>query len=179
MTDKGYDFFKKQDLKEYEDAPYALQLIVQTPGVLGVLDGLNRAAGGDGIDDKIENGKLKLSGRTVQLINEFFPIMRLLNEGIYGATLIPGLEEALENATGVEDNYDKLEQILRFLGYSTGIKFYPLDTKEAEMQRQRDIYYDAERERTADTRSTPEGMARSMQYRESMDDRIRRLVGGI
>lgn len=177
LTEKGYDFFKKEELPERSDAPYAVQLLVSEPKTIEVLDNIIKWAGGRGLNAKVENGKIKMDARYMQLINDYFPLIKQINYALYtGTSLIPQLQTAIEQSTGIEDDYDKLEQALQVMSYWTGIKNYPLDMQEREMQRARGIYSAATERRQADMRNTPEGQARSLASREKLDETVRRMV---
>lgn len=177
LTEKGYDFFKKEELPERSDAPYAVQLLVSEPKTIEVLDNIIKWAGGRGLNAKVENGKIKMDARYMQLINNYFPLIKQINYALYtGTSLIPQLQTAIEQSTGIEDDYDKLEQALQVMSFWTGIKNYPLDMQEREMQRARGIYSAATERRQADMRNTPEGQARSLASREKLDETVRRMV---
>lgn len=179
MTEHGYDFFRRETLDEFDDAPYVLRFILERPEVLGFLDGAVRLAGGDGLKYNMEGGKLQLPGKTVQALKDNFPLLRQLEYGILTlGTVIPGLEQAIEDATGIEDEYEKLEQIFQVLSYNTGIKIYPYDTEQSRQWQTQGDYWEAVERRNADIAQTPESQRRSQESMQLLQDRIRRVTGG-
>ena len=179
LMENGYDFFKKTQLKETENAPYVMQLLVQKPETLNWLDNISKRIGLKGFPVELKDGHLKLPGKTVQLMNEFIPLFKQINYLIYtGSELIPGLEETIESVTGIEDDYERLEQTLQLLSYWTGVKNYATDQDELQERRNTGQYYEAMGNRTADLADDPTRQARNLRNDETRQDMIRRLVGG-
>jgi len=181
MTGQGYDFFKKKDLEDFEDAPYTLQLVLGNPKMTGFLDGLLRLGGAEeGLELKMDDKSLQMDAQMVQLIENAAPFLRQLDYLIYSASAaIPGVEATLEEMTGIEDKYDKLEQGLQVLSFWTGIKQYPVNMEDEKMQKDRNTYYEARRRKDAANKLTPGGEQRSKDSRENTNDTIRMLMDAL
>lgn len=177
MTEKGYDFFKKMDLGEFEDAPYTLQLLLGRPETIGFIDGLLQSAGVEGgLDVNKDGDKLQMDARFMQTLNSAAPFLRQLDYLIYtGTGVIPGLEETIEEVSTIKDKYDKLDQTLQLISYYTGIKRYGFQPEEAKEQKSRSRYYEARDRRTAANKKLPGAETRRDASREKTDDLIRRL----
>ena len=179
MTEKGYDFFRRKELEETAPAPYAVQLLVREPQTLAWLDNALQWAGGEslGLKMKVENGKLNMDARLMQLIDTFVPVLRQVNQSIYaGTAFIPTLEQAIESATGIEDDYDKLEQMLQVIAYGTGLKTYLQDQPFREEQRGISRYYSARDLREQERRLTPAEERAAERRRDRTSETIRRLT---
>ena len=179
MTEKGYDFFYKKDLEDTRKAPYTMRLMLSNPRVLGMVDGVLRSAGYEPDIHVDDNGKLRIDGKLSKILEDNLPILRTLDYLLYGAqTVIPGLEEALEAATGAQDEYEGMEQFFQVLSYYGGIKFKQLDMEKEKERIDREIYYDAGALKREEDKMTSAGKARSMKSKNSTTQKIRRLVGG-
>ncbi len=176
MTEKGYDFFRKEDLKEDAPAPLFLRFLTNNVETLEYLDGILRLSGVEGFQPKIdENGKLRMNAKYIHFLETNMPLIRNINILIEAGTALGGIEEAIKNATGYEDDYDKVEQIFRALSTFTGVKFYPFDTEEAEMEQARGYYYEGSRRRSADIRKTEASAERRKKSRTKTDEIIRKM----
>lgn len=177
-TEKGYDFFKGKELDDWEDAPYALQLLLSNPKTYEWLDGFLRMSGSEeGLKIRRAGKKIEIDPRMAQVIENAIPFLRQLNFLIYTPTqLIPGLEETLERVSGIEDDYNKLEQGLQLISYYTGIKNYPVNLGEETQKRSRRQYYEARDLRTEDKKRLPGYDNRNSQKsKDSIDAIIERL----
>jgi hypothetical protein len=182
MTEKGYDFFYRTELTDKRKAPYLMRLFLSKPKTMEALDGFLRAIGKeDGLEAEIDDeGKLKINPRLAVHLEQFLPIIRTMDFLFYsgfefGDRLNLGIEEAVEEFTNAEDEYEGIEQAFQVLSFWTGIKIYPEDIEEEREQYGRDVYYDAMEARTEDRRGTPEFERRSLDRMRATDRRIRRL----
>jgi len=179
MTEKGYDFFYKQDLEDTRRAPYVLRLMASNPRVLGLLDGIARSAGReDGIKAKIdEKGKLKIDGKLAKLMEDNLPILRHIDYAFYGAeVIIPGFDEALAEMTNAVSDYEGWERFFQVLSFYAGIKIKPIDVQKAKEQVARDTYWRAKDKQSEARKEDPAYQARRVQTRAANDAKIRRLV---
>ena len=177
-TEKGYDFFKGKELDDWEEAPYALQLLLSNPKTYEWLDGFLRMSGSEeGLKVRREGKKIEIDPRMAQLINDAVPFLRQLNFLIYTpSALIPGLEETIERVSGIEDDYDKLNQGLQLLSYYTGIKNYPVNMEDAKKSRSKHQYYEARDLRTETNQRLPSYDKRdSQKAKDSVESIIERL----
>ena len=176
MTEKGYDFFRKQDLAEDAPAPLFMRFLTNNVDTLQYLDGVLRLSGVEGFQPKIDqNGKLTMNAKYLHFLETNMPLIRNLDILIEAGTAIGGLEEAIENATGYEDDYDKVEQVFRALSTFTGIKFYPFDSEEAEEELSRKYYYEGVRRRNEDIKKTDASAKRRTENRKRTNEIIRRM----
>lgn len=154
MTEKGYDFFYKQELEDTRRAPFLMRLFLSNPRILGALDGIARMAGrDDGIKAYVDKeGKLQIDGKTAKILEDNLPLLRQIDYLIYGAEALtsrPGiqegaLEKALEAFSGAEDDYEGWEQFFQVLSYFAGVKFKPLDVEKEKEAIASDIYWRAQ-----------------------------------
>lgn len=182
MTEKGYDFFYREELTDRRKAPFLLRLFVSKPRAMEAVDGFLRFLGKEeGLDAQIDDeGKLRIPPKLAINLQRFLPIIRTMDFMFYsgfefGDRLNIGLEKAVEAFTGAQDEYEGIEQAFQVLSFWTGIKVYPEDTKEAQRRYGRDVYYDAMQARTEARRGTPEFERRSLDRMQATDRRIRRL----
>jgi hypothetical protein len=176
MTEKGYDFFRKKDLEGDAPAPLFLRFLTKNVETLQNLDGILRMSGVEGFKPRVdENGKLRMNARWLNFLENNLPIIRNLNLMIEAGTMVPGVEEAIEEATGYQDDYDKAEQLFRVLGSTFGIKFYPFDVAKATEDKARSTYYEAVRRRGEDVRQTQESKERRAEQALRTSELIRRM----
>ena len=177
MTEKGYDFFYKQELEDTRKAPFVLRLIMSSPRILGMMDGIMTWAGKeDGMKAEIdEKGKLQLDGKLMKIMEDNLPILRHLDMAFNAAMLIPGIEEALETLTHAEDDYEGLEQFFQVLAFYGGIKFKQLDVEKEKYNIDRQLYLKAQESMRGATKRTPSSQARSMVSRRNFENQVRRF----
>lgn len=176
MTAKGYDFFRKKDLEDDAPAPLFLRFLTKNVETLQYLDGILRLSGVEGFKPRVdENGKLRLNARWLSFLENNLPIIRNLNLVIEMGTLVPGVEQAIEEATGYKDDYEKADQIFRVLGSTFGVKFYPFDSEKAETDKARRTLYEARGRYNVEMRSTEASAERRKEYREGETNLIRRM----
>jgi len=177
-TGQGYDFFRKQDLGEDAPAPYLMSLLASNPGIIGMVDGIQRARGKESNMSIGEDGKLMMDARTAQLLEMNMPLLRWAEFLFYlPQQVFPGLEEIIESVSGAEDDYEGMEETLQLMSYYLGIKFSPADVEQEKARIRRDIYYSARDELSAQTRNDPERRLSREQSRERVNESIRRLGG--
>jgi len=175
-TDKGYDFFRKKDLAEDAPAPIFLRFLTKNVEVLQKIDGMFNLAGIRGFDPKVNSdGKLTMNAKWLQFFENNMPIIRNINILTEGVSSLPGIEEAIQEATGYKDDYEKADQLFRVLGSLTGVKFYPFDSEKATEDKSRGTYYEAVRQRNADMRKTEESKERREKAASKTTELIRSM----
>jgi hypothetical protein len=177
MTEKGYDFFYKEELEDTRRAPFVLRLMLSHPRMLGMMDGIMRWAGREEgfqaeIDDK---GKLRLDGKMMKILEDNLPILRHLDMAFNAAMLIPGFEEALETLTHAEDDYEGIDQFFQVLAFYGGIKFKPLDIEKEKYNIAKDLYVKAQEKMRGEVKRTPSSQVRSMISRQNFERQVRRF----
>ena len=179
MMDDGYNFFYQNELGETGDAPYLMRLVASNPGIIGMVDGIQRARGlesGMGID---ENGKLQINAKVAQLLEQNMPLLKWAEMMFYmpADLLIPGLEDFIQEKTGAVDSYEGIEETLQFMSRWLGIKFKSADLETLKMELGRDIYYRSQDILREQKSAEPGAEIRRMDYRGRTDQTIRRLLG--
>lgn len=183
-SENAYSFFYQSDLAPTSDAPYVMRLFAERPQVIPVVDGLLRFFGYEnGAHIDVRDGKLQIDSRMAQLMEEFLPFLRQLEFMVYLPMVpVPGMEESqreqiFERLVGVDDEYEGAEHIFQMMSYYMGIKITEKDLEEEKRRLGRDIYYQA-RDALSDVRGErPGAEQRSLEYRQRIDQSIRRLGG--
>ena len=178
MTQKGYDFFYKQELSKDAPAPYLMRLFMSQPGTLAFLDGFASKLGiKGGIGAHLdENGKLVMDPKMAQTLQQFLPLLRQVDFLFYGAnTVVPGLEQAIEARTGAKNQYDRIAEGLQTLSYYAGIKFSPLDLEREKQRLGSDIYWEARSRYDVQRKKLPEVQKRSLAAKQRTQQQQRRL----
>lgn len=177
-TEKGYNFFYQNELQETAPAPYLMRLFASNPGIIGMVDGIQRARGMESNMEIDDNGKLQMDAKTAQLLEQNMPLLRWMEFLFYlPQAVIPGLEELIESKTGAQDDYEGMAETLQLMSYYLGIKFTPADLEAEKLRVGRDIYYQSRDILNQQNRDQPGAELRRMQSRNSTDESIRRLRG--
>lgn len=182
IPSKGYDVFYRRDLDYDADAPMFLRWLVKSPKTLQRIDGIMKDIGiENGLDVHLTaDNKVKMNAKVVKVMEDFLPFIRQLDKAFQaGATFIPGFEEAINEAAGFYDRYDKadpadvMERFFQFLAFYGGVKFKMYDPEEERLARGWEIYNRARGARTKQQRrETPEEQRLSEFY-----ERRERTVG--
>ena len=132
IPEKGYDLFYKQELYDTRKAPYLFRLFASNPKTMQFVDGAMRAIGiEDGSKLHLDDaGKLRMGAKMAKLVENHLPLVRRIGDLLVAGMQIPGLEEALEEATGAKDDYEAAEQFFQFLSRYSGIKFKAMDLEK-------------------------------------------------
>jgi hypothetical protein len=164
IPDKGWHLFYRRNMDYDADAPAPFKFFVKRPEMLQWLDGLAKDIGiekGLGVYLDVDN-KVKMNAKIVTVLEDVMPLIRHMDRAILlGNTMIPGFEEAVEQATGLYDKYDDeagaIERFFQVLSFYAGIKFKVFDPEEEARQRGYRIYNRArEARRLAKRRGTPQ-----------------------
>lgn len=182
MTEKGYDFFYRRELDAQADSPLLIRYFVSNPKAMEMTDGLLRTIGfEDGLNARLdENGKLQIDARIAHTLENFIPVLRRIEDVILlgqeaGEWFGIGIEDALEAYTNAQDDYEGLRQSFQVLSRWAGVKFYPLDTEDTESRYKADIYHEATGRKREAERYLPGAVRRRAEYRERLDETIRKL----
>lgn len=130
IPEKGYDVWRKKDLDERANAPYVLRLFTKKPEALLWVDGLLRTVGvEDGLDmEKGADGKLKINAKIAKLMENNMPLLRTIEFLMMGSEeIVPGLEEAIMEATEAKSDYEKTERLFQILSWYAGVKQKEVD----------------------------------------------------
>lgn len=187
--ERGWNFFKRREIREEEPAPQAFQFLAkamaENPGALAFLDGFMRLAGhsnGLKVDLTKDHSRVMMDGKTVQLLQNNMPALRtaaVLAEGgeELAKRLFPGkdIEGAVERVTGKRDYYEGLEETLQILSTWGGIKFKTLVEEEEQNRLRNEVLSAAEKARSDSRSNTLEGRMRSNKYWLDRQAKQRRL----
>jgi len=147
-TNKGYDFFRKQDLKPDAEAPEFMQWLVKKPEALGIIDGMFNLVGMEGFKPTVDNdGKLRVNSKWLQFFENNMPIIRNMDLIIETGTSATQIEEALQEAADYEEDDDKADLLFKVLGSLTGIKFYAMDSDSMTQASKNRRYSEADKRR--------------------------------
>lgn len=178
-SENPYNFFYQSEMQPTADAPYLMRLFASRPGTVPLVDGLLRMAGfknGAHIDES--NGKLQIDSHMAVALQEFLPVIRQLDFAFYlPQTVIPGLEQVIENTTQAQDDYEGAAQVFQMLSYYLGIKLTSQDLEREKARLGRDIYYKAEDALNQARRQQPGYEQRSLEWQQRRNQSIRRLGG--
>lgn len=136
--DKGWNFFRRSDIRKQETAPAVFQYFTKSPQVLGFLDGLLRMAGfeeGVKADMSRDNNRVVMDGKAVQIMENHMPALRLVGNLLQDTETVTKflsgrgdlIEDMIENVSGKRDYYEGLEALLQTLA-RLGVKFKTLNT---------------------------------------------------
>lgn len=180
VSKEGYDTFYKSQMPPTRRVPLALRVVAKFPRATQFLDGLLRSRGREGglyinEDDK---GKLHIDSKVGKIIEENMPLFKTLeNIMLLGSAAIPGLEQLFEEKLDIKDDYEDLEHTFQVLSRWAGIKFKEADwQKEKELLR-KEIYNEANEQRLKAMGTTPSAQLRSKQRKETLEKKMRRVVG--
>jgi hypothetical protein len=154
IPEKGYNTFFKEELGEYEDAPRVFRLFTKSPKLLGLLDTMLRIGGvEDGIGMRMENGDprtddrgvLQINAKLARVLDNHLPILDRMGQWLdlpVAAAEFVGvpMERAITAITGARDDADGLNEGLKILSSSLGLKFALMDKEQQEMNRAYDIW---------------------------------------
>ncbi len=150
VNEKGYDAFYKRDLDYYGKAPFVFRLFTKSPKMVSFLDRTVKLMGGNGLGLRVNErtGKMEMDASIAKLLETNLPVLRTIDRLVLtGTALIPGMEEAMEQATGATDDYGKLEAYFQWQSWYLGIKRKAVDMEEARREYGSDILERAEKER--------------------------------
>jgi hypothetical protein len=150
----GTNTFFKEELPTHSKAPRSLRLLTKSPKVLAFLDwGVGLVNDGKGLgftlDDGSVNtddrGRLMMNSKWERLLDNNLPILDRLGQWLdLPIAALEGLgvhvEKAVTEATGAKDDYDALDEFLRILSQSFGLKYAVLQEDEQRLQRAYDMY---------------------------------------
>jgi len=178
VPEKGYDVFFRKDLDYNAKAPYLLRYFTKVPIMMEFMDGIARVLGreeglGFVVDDQ---GQLRMNGKIAKLLEDNLPVLRSMERVMYlGEAIIPGLDKAIEGATGAKDTHEGLEKFFQLLSYWGGMKFKPLDLEKAKKDMAADIYEKATEKRKKTEAYTPLAKARSLKAAKAAATKYRRV----
>ena len=178
-SDNPYHFFYKQELEPTAPAPYLMRLFASRPGVVPLVDGLLKKFGFEnGAELEEDSGKLRIDSHMAILLEEFLPVLRQFEFAFYlPQTVFPGLERAIEDFSGAQDNYEGVEQAMQMLSFYLGIKTRDEDLEREKEKLGRDIYFQATEALTEERRERPGAQVRSSESAQRRNESIRRLRG--
>ncbi len=180
LPEKGYNIYFKGEMQPNTKAPYVVRFLSKSPKITTFLDGVMRGAGYENglrleFDDQ---GRMKIDSKTAQVLYNFLPIMKPIeNVILLGTTVFPGMEKLIEDISGAKDDYEGLEQFMQVMSRWVGVK-----TKEADLEAEKDrmrnsIYYEAERLRKERRRISPQAQLRSTRAKETLEETKKKVVG--
>ncbi|MFA5376784.1 MAG: hypothetical protein WC455_13630 [Dehalococcoidia bacterium] len=178
VPEKGYDVFYRKDLDYNAKAPYLLRYFTKVPVMMEVMDGIARILGreeglGFVVDDQ---GQLRMNGKIAKLLEDNLPVLRSMERVMYlGEAAIPGLDKAIEGATGAKDTHEGLAKFFQLLSYWGGLKFSPVDLNKAKQDVAADIYEKATEKRKKTEAYTPLAKARSLKASKASETKYRRV----
>jgi hypothetical protein len=92
-----------------------------------------------------------------------------------GEAAIPGLDKAIEGATGAKDTHEGLSKFFQLLSYWGGLKFSSVDLNKAKQDVAADIYEKATEKRKKTEAYTPLAKARSLKATKASETKYRRV----
>ena len=185
IPEKGYNTFYKEELGEHEDAPRVFRLFTKHPMVLGLLDTMLRIGGvEDGIGMRMENGDprtddrgvLQINAKLARVLENHLPILDRMGQWLdlpiataefFGVPM----EQAITAITGARDDADGLDEGLKIISNSAGLRFDVMDKEQQEMNRAYDIWNELQKE----LRQRDPDPVRSERARRSQHRQFRRL----
>jgi len=182
LPDRGWNFFKRREIKKEEVAPPAFQYLAKSPKVLQFLDGMLRQMGLNGIrvDMTRDANRVVMDGKVTQILNNNMPALRtigmILETGEEGLKAVgfQDIEAAIEASTGKKDYYAGLEDVLQTISTTFGVKFKGLNLEQENVMRGERIYGKAEQARTDYRKMQSEQRTRTMEYRQRREAQLRR-----
>lgn len=119
-----YNLFEQREYLDEVRAPGLAKFFAKSPKVIEALDSMMRFAGyenGLRVDER--NGKVMIDEGMERSLAAYLPVLRTVDKIIDLGIDVSGIEEAINAATGREDDYEGLEDLLQGLSYFGGIKF--------------------------------------------------------
>ncbi len=177
IPEKGYDVFQRKDLDYKATAPYLLTFFTKAPQVLQVLDGVGRVLGNpDGLGFGMKDGKLVMDAKIAKLLEDNLPILRAMERTMSLAQgTIPGLDEAIRQATGAKTKYDGMQAFFQTLSYWGGAKFNVVDLEKEKEKLAKEVYQAAQTAKSRAEAGSPLRQRRSLAYQKSQAARFRRV----
>lgn len=181
--DKGWNFFKRRDIKRQESAPPLFQYLAKSPKAIGFLDTLLRTAGfeeGLKVDLARDNTKVLIDGKVAQILENNLPALRMINNMIDTTKEVgrqirgEAVDEWIEELTGQRDYYVGLESLLRAIG-RFGVKFTTINEDYYEPIMRQQALDAARARKSQEEYNAITAQTRRVAYQRSRDATLRRF----
>jgi hypothetical protein len=183
--EKGWNFFRRTDVKKQESAPAVFQYFAKNPKVIGVIDGIMRTAGfseGIKVDMARDNNRVLMDGKAVAIMENHMPALRILGNlaemGEEATKVLSGkgslIEDLIEQVSGKQDFYEGLEDMFRVVG-RLGVKFNILNTDYYLPIKRQEALDKARQRKSSDEYNAVTAQTRRTAYARSRNATLRRL----
>ncbi len=179
---QGYDPFRRRDLEGDAPAPRAFRFLAANPNVLEFMDASAKWFGMEnGLGLRVDDdGKLVMDAKIAKVLEDNFLLMKRIDDlGDSAATILPQIEDTVEEFTGTKHPADDLTKMYRAMSFSMGLTQREYDQDQENERKFREMLKRAEANKQRDKNKIPGYKARSDRYYLDRQKRMMKLRSAI